>query len=103
VKNLINFKYVSAVYELLGTKSHQYNFNDSYTVYIGSTKNIYKRLNSYISGFAHSVKLKEFMQNNIVQFRIIQSSVYKELEKDILDAFFSNFGEYPVLNINRVL
>ena len=99
----IKQRYLCVVYELLSLKLHQYSFDTSFTVYIGSTNNLYKRLASYISGYAHSKKLRYFLLNEMVYFRFIEAINYKDLEKDILEAFYNSFGEYPLLNCNRVL
>ena len=97
------FKDVKGVYELMIL---QYNLNKEVkytTIYIGSSNNLKVRLSSYINGYAHTLKLKTFLVENIVYFRFIESDNYKILEKDVLDAFFSFFGKLPLLNFNRVL
>jgi len=101
--NLKKFRNISGIYELLIEEKYQYNYQNSTTVYIGSTNNIKRRLTQYASGFAHSLKIREFINNRNIYFRIIKTNTYKELEKDILDAFNISYGEYPILNTYRIL
>jgi len=102
-ENLKPFRFIFGVYELLICEPYLYNYKNSSTVYIGSTNNIQRRLISYLSGFAHSLKIREFIKHKDIYFRVIKSDSYRELEKDILDAFHKTCGEYPVLNQNRIL
>ena len=103
IESLKIFREVSAVYELSSLEIQRYSYKDCFTLYIGSTNNIKRRLTQYASGFAHTLKIRDFIKGKIIYFRFIQTIIYKELEKDILDAFFTTCGEYPLLNTNRIL
>ncbi len=92
--NIINLKNIKCVYELV-------NFNT--TVYIGSTKDLKRRLTQYINGLGHTQKIKEFIKSQTVSFRYISTLHYKILEKDIFNAFYNQFNKYPILNCNRIL
>ena len=81
----------------------KYSYKDTTTFYIDSTNNIKIRLSTYLNGYAHTIKPKEYLQNHKIYFRFIKTINYKELEKDILNGFCSSFGEYPLMNFNRVL
>jgi len=102
-ENLKRFKTISCVYELLTYNFYQYSYKNSKTFYIGSTNDTQKRLTSYINGYAHTQRLNDFIKINHILFRIIASENYKDLERDILKAFFLSFGEYPLMNVNRIL
>ena len=94
---------IHGIYELCVNYIIHYPLTKNRTVYIGSSKNIKSRLTSYINGYGHTLKIRLFLKSNIVYFRYIKIVNYKKLEKDILEAFRNHFGEYPLLNTNRVL
>lgn len=102
-ENIKQYNFQNGVYELLSLQPNNYHFKSSRTVYIGSSNDIKRRLTSYICGFGHTLKLREFISGNDIYFRTILSKNYKDLEKDILNAFYSSYGEYCILNTNRVL
>lgn len=101
--HLIAFHGVPCVYELLSYDMVKYNYKSSKTVYIGSTNNLKRRLTEYIRINGHTQRLKDFILNNKVYFRFIKNNDYVVLEKNILDAFYTMYGNYPLLNINRIL
>jgi excinuclease UvrABC nuclease subunit len=103
-KNTINkLGNIPGVYELCVKHTIKYSYKDTTTFYIGSSNNLKIRLTTYLNGYAHTVKLKEYLQNHKIYFRFIKTINYKELEKDILDGFSNSFGEYPLMNFNRVV
>ncbi len=101
--NIKKFKNITAVYELVGNEEYHYNYKSTRTVYVGSTNNLKRRLTQYLADFGHTDKIRNFISNNEVYFRFIQTENYRDLEKDILEAFYITCGNYPVLNSNRVL
>ena len=103
LQNIANFKDINAVYELRGLLKHRYQYRYSNTVYIGSTNNLQRRLTQYLNNLGHTKKIRDFVLDGNVYFRFIKSENYKDLEKDILEAFHTTCGNYPFLNSYRVL
>ena len=102
-ENLEEYKQVQSVYELISLNEYKYNYKGSRTVYIGSTNNLRKRLTEYIDNYGHTHKIRDFILKNKIYFRFVRSESYRDLEKDVLDAFYETYGNYPLLNRNRVL
>jgi hypothetical protein len=100
-ENLLKYKNSEAVYELISTSKINYTYKESYTVYIGSTKNLYKRLNEYINSKGHTPKLRAYIKSNLIYFRAVQTKNYKGLETILLNKFIDSFGELPLLNSNN--
>jgi len=100
-KNIQHFKNKQGVYELITLKKP--NNDNKKAIYIGSSKNLQKRLYQYLNYLAHTRELNDFLKSQIIYFRIIETETYKELEKDILNAFFIHYGSYPAFNKNRIL
>jgi hypothetical protein len=99
-ENLALYKKLGVVYELIDQKVIEYNFATSKTLYIGSTKNLSVRLNCYISNYAHTEKLKDYMEKHTVYFRFIVTNNYKEIERILLQEFQEYYGGLPLLNTN---
>ena len=61
----------------------------SKTLYIGSTNNLRKRLFSYISiEKGHNKNMELFFRDlDILYFRVLKTTLYKEYEKYFLDSF----------------
>jgi len=102
-KNLKQFDNLSGVYELLSINLQKYNYKNSYTIYIGSTNNLKRRLSEYIKIKGHTRKLQDFLSTNLIYFRVITTKNYLNLEKEILNSFYKVFGQYPILNSNKLL
>ena len=102
-ENIKEFSNISGVYELLNSKKIDYHYHTTHTIYIGSTNDIKRRLTSYISGFGHTELIRQYLKKNTIYFRFIITENYRNLERDILKAFFTTYGEYPKLNTYRVL
>lgn len=93
---------VSGVYLLsLNTQPHTYVNNRSYIVYIGSSKNINQRSLRYLNGYAHTEKLKQFMNARPLQICYYQTSDYKKLEASLIHNFVDIYGSLPLLNQNK--
>ncbi|WP_321469478.1 GIY-YIG nuclease family protein [Halarcobacter sp.] len=99
--NICNFYNTSAVYELISISKVDYNYSQSTTIYIGSTKNLYKRLNEYKNNKGHSLKMRNYLEDNLLYFRFIKTDNYQHLETVLLHEFISFYGEMPLLNINN--
>ncbi len=95
---------VKGIYELSSNKINKYPFSKNSILYIGSSKNIKKRLWTYTSEYAHTEQIRNFLEKNEdVYFRIIKTLDYKEFEMHFINAFIDMNGELPKLNKQRVL
>ncbi len=101
--NISKYKNINAVYELIDKSKIDYNFTKCSTVYIGSTKDLYSRLNDYINENGHTGKLKQFLKDKEnIYFRFIETQNYREIEKVLLNEFQDFCGNMPILNSNRL-
>lgn len=97
-------KNIKGVYELSSSIIKKYPFSKNNIIYIGSSKNIKKRLLTYTSKTAHSNNIKTyFKKNEEIYFRIIKTLDYKEFEMHFINSFIDINGELPKLNTQRVL
>lgn len=87
------------IYELSSNKIEKYPYSKNNILYIGSSKNIKKRLSTYTQKTAHSENIRTFED---IYFRIIKTKNYKELEMNFINAFIDINGELPKLNKQRV-
>ena len=93
----------SGIYELLSDELEEYPYSSSTTIYIGSSKNLKKRMNTYLNNNSHNILFDRYFQSNKkIYFRYIENEYYKFLEKRFLDSFFKLFGSLPLLNIQRI-
>lgn len=94
---------IQGVYELSSTKLETYPFLTNKVIYIGSSKNIKKRLSTYTSQYAHSKELRNFIKDgNELYFRFAKNLEYRDFEKKIINHFIYLHGELPKLNRQRV-
>ena len=96
------FQNLQAVYELSIESSIDYSYNKSNVVYIGSSKNIYKRFIEYVNGKAHTSSMRDFFDKNEIYIRYIKTQNHMELEKTLLNEFYENSGSLPLLNKNNL-
>lgn len=97
-------KNTSGIYELSTNTLKKYYFSKNSIIYIGSSKNIKKRLATYTLETAHSEDIKIFLQTKeIIYFRIIKTHNYKEFEMQLINSFMDINGELPKLNKQRIL
>ena len=97
-------KKLSGIYELSTNTLKKYYFSKNSIIYIGSSKNIKKRLATYTLKTAHSKDIKNFMQTDeTIYFRIIRTLNYKEFEMQLINSFIDINGELPKLNKQRIL
>lgn len=87
------------VYELSITKKVGYVKNYSEVLYIGSSKNIRKRLLNYLSAKTKNIRLKVFVNGSDLFVRYILTDNYVHVEKDLLKHFKITYGELPKANI----
>lgn len=92
----------TGIYELSIKAQIEYSFDYSNIIYVGSSKNIYKRFIEYISDNAHTKEMREFFKKNKIIFRYIETDNHLELEKTLLDEFVEKYGSLPLLNKNKL-
>lgn len=97
-----HFQNIQAIYELSIVSNVDYSYNRSNVIYIGSSKNIYKRFIEYVNDNAHTLRMRDFFKNNNVFFRYIETENYLELEKTLLNEFIELNGSLPLLNKNNL-
>lgn len=110
-KKVLNKKNISllpnnleGVYELSSNKIETYPFLTTKIVYIGSSKNIKKRLKTYTEKYAHTKEIQNFIKNgDNIYFRVAKSLEYRLFERKIIDNFIYLHGSLPKLNTQRVL
>ncbi|MFV7790798.1 hypothetical protein ACNO6Z_08040 [Aliarcobacter lanthieri] len=110
-KKLLNKKNISllpnnikGVYELSSNKIEFYPFLQNKVLYIGSSKNIKKRLRAYTTQYAHTKEIQDFIKNgNDLYFRFIRILEYRESERKFINNFIYTHGKLPRLNTQRVL
>ena len=90
--NIYNLGNQKGVYELSSKDEVNYPLSKLKIVYIGSSRCIRIRLMKYFNNYAHTKSLKDFIANNDIYFRYIQTSNYKEYEKIFLDEFRNMSG-----------
>ena len=100
--NIKKLQNVKAIYELRTIEKNEYKYSSSHIVYIGSSKNICKRLTEYLNNSAHTKIMRDFFQKNNLLFRYIETENYVELEKTLLNEFYENNGGLPLLNKNNL-
>lgn len=92
------------IYELSSNKMKKYSYSQNNTIYIGSSKNIKKRLSTYTHKTAHTKHIRNFFEKKEkIFFRIIRTINYKEFEMNFINAFIDIHGELPKLNKQRIL
>ncbi|WP_148570986.1 GIY-YIG nuclease family protein [Aliarcobacter cryaerophilus] len=95
---------LKGVYELSSNKIETYPYLTNRVIYIGSSKNIKKKLNTYLSAYAHTEEIKNFIQKSgkDIYFRYTKSLEYRDFESKIINHFIYLHWELPKLNTQRV-
>lgn len=90
----------SGVYELrLDNIEIKYPIGSTSVIYIGSGKNIRKRLKDHLRPGSKNGSMKEFLKKHKCLFRyILLSKGWKEEEKRLYDLFVSTYGSPPRCN-----
>ncbi len=83
-----------AIYELCVDFELDYPAIKSFTIYIGSSKNIRERLQAYLSGFAHTSTMRNFLDSHLVYYRYLNTSNYLAYEEKISWMFRANFWKF---------
>ncbi|WP_257110083.1 GIY-YIG nuclease family protein [Aliarcobacter trophiarum] len=94
---------IKGVYELSSSKIEIYPFLTNKVIYIGSSKDIKKRLRTYITKYAHISEIKNLINNgDRLYFRFVKILEYRDFERKIINHFIYLHGELPKLNTQRV-
>ncbi len=90
----------SGVYELcLNGTEIKYPIASTSVIYIGSAKNIKKRLKDHLSPGSKNGSIKEFLKKHRCLFRyILVSKKWKDEERKMYDLFVSTYGAPPRCN-----
>lgn len=86
------------VYELSILSKINYRNQRCNAIYIGSSKNLRKRIGNYSGKKLKNGCLKTIIHNNDVYMRFCLTENYLLLEKKLLKNFKKNFGDLPKAN-----
>jgi len=88
----------AGVYELSILSKIDYQNHRSNVIYIGSSKNLRKRIASYLGNNFKNSRLSKFINNYDVFVRFYLAENYISVEKKLLKNFKNNYGELPKAN-----
>ena len=88
----------AGVYELNIPIKVQYAKHDSNVLYIGSSKNLRKRVLNY-SGAARNSRLTKYVNGSDLHVRYFLTEHYIQVEKELLKQFKRTYGELPKGNV----
>lgn len=87
------------VYELSIPAKLEYERHKSDIIYIGSSRDLRKRIASYSGNGVKNGQLSQFLKKHEVFVRFCRTEHYRALEKELLKNFKNNYGELPKANI----
>ena len=88
----------AGVYELSVLSKIDYQNHRSNVIYIGSSKNLRKRIASYLGNNFKNSRLGKFINSDDVFVRFYLTENYISVEKKLLKNFKNNYGELPKTN-----
>jgi len=94
----IKFPIEAGVYELSISSKIDYLNHRSNVIYIGSSKNLRKRIASYSGNKLKNVHLKNFINNYDVFMRFCLTEDHILIEKNLLKNFKNKYNELPKAN-----
>ena len=86
------------VYELSISAKFDYARHKSEVIYIGSSRDLRKRIASYSGNGVKNGRLSQFLKKHEVFVRFHRIEHYRALEKALLKNFKENYGELPKCN-----
>ncbi len=86
------------VYELSLAGKLDYARHKSDVIYIGSSRDLRKRIASYTGNGVKNGRLSEFLKQHEVYVRFCRTEQYRRLERELLNNFRNNYGELPKCN-----
>ena len=87
------------VYELCLLTKIPYPKCSSRVIYIGCSKNLYRRISNYNGRVLKNKRIEEFIRNNNISIRYHVTAHYIKLEKELLKNFKQHYGQLPKGNI----
>ncbi len=87
------------VYELCLLTKIPYPKCSSRVIYIGCSKNLYRRISNYNGRVLKNKRIEEFIHNNNISIRYHVTAHYIKLEKELLKNFKQHYGQLPKGNI----
>ncbi len=89
----------SGIYELSITENIDYKNYKSKVIYIGSSKNLRKRISYYYSKKVTNKYLIKFLGKYYIFVRYYLTDNYKYVEKELLRNFKKDYGQLPKSNL----
>ncbi len=86
------------VYELSISEKLDYARNKSNVIYIGSSRELRKRIASYSGNGVKNKQLSQFLKKQDIFVRFCRAEQYRTLEKELMRNFKNNYGELPKCN-----
>lgn len=83
------------VYELCLSTKIPYPKCCSRVIYIGCSKNLYRRISNYNGRALKNKRLEEFIRNDNISVRYHITAHYIKLEKELLKNFKKHYGQLP--------
>ncbi|WP_418185432.1 GIY-YIG nuclease family protein [Aliarcobacter vitoriensis] len=95
---------IQGVYEISSNKDIMYPFLKNKVIYIGSSKNLKKRLKTYTTKYVHIEEIKNILEKgDVLYFRFFKSFEYRDFERKIINHFIYFYGDLPKLNTQRII
>ncbi|RBQ32131.1 hypothetical protein CRU92_04950 [Arcobacter sp. FW59] len=95
---------IQGVYEISSNKDIIYPFLKNKVIYIGSSKNLKKRLKTYTTKYVHIEEIKNILEKgDVLYFRFFKSFEYRDFERKIINHFIYFYGDLPKLNTQRII
>jgi len=88
----------AGVYELSLTDNIQYARHRCNVLYIGSSKNLRKRMLNYSGGEVKNIRLRSYVNGSALFVRCFLTEHYIQVEKELLKQFKRTYGELPRAN-----
>lgn len=89
----------SGVYELCLSTKIPYPKCSSRVIYIGCSKNLYRRISNYNGRILKNKRIEEFIRNDNISIRYHVTAHFIKLEKELLKNFRKHYGQLPKGNI----
>lgn len=85
----------AGIYELSAAAPVSYAHGASQVIYIGASQNLRRRIASYGSGAIKNRRISDFAHDGKLSVRFYLTQRHFEVEKELLTAFQSHYGELP--------
>jgi len=68
-------------------------------IYIGSSRNLNKRIKVYLNGYGHTNHMREFIETHSLNICFLETIDYRKAEARLIHNFVAQYGELPLLNM----